>query len=99
VTLRDADADAVVARARPLLDALAAFEPGIRVRTLSLDLERARLLATLEPGAATPGAKPRVVRIDRGPAYELLLAACSELLPALCAAAGAALARREASAG
>lgn len=97
VTLRGADADAMFERARPLLTTLASFEPGIAVRSLSLDLERGRLLATLEPPTSTPGARPRVVRIDRGPALEMLLAVCGELLPALAGAAHAALARRPVS--
>jgi hypothetical protein len=58
------EADAVLALARPLLAWLEAREP-VRVRSLSLDVARRRLLVTLE---AEPGlvGRPRVVKIDPG---------------------------------
>jgi hypothetical protein len=56
------EADAMVALARPLLAWLEAREP-VRVRSLSLDVGRRRLLVTLE---AEPGGRPRVVKIDPG---------------------------------
>jgi hypothetical protein len=58
------EADAVLALARPLLAWLEAREP-VRVRALSLDVGRRRLLVTLEP---VPGVdrRPRVVKLDPG---------------------------------
>jgi len=58
------EADAVLALARPLLSWLEAREP-VRVRSLSLDVGRRRLLVTLEP---VPGVdrRPRVVKLDPG---------------------------------
>jgi hypothetical protein len=47
--LRDERAAAVLDAAGPVLDVLREVEPGVVVRSLSLDLERRRLLATLEP--------------------------------------------------
>lgn len=58
------EADAVLALARPLLAWLEAREP-VRVRSLSLDVGRRRLLVTLEP---VPGVdrRPRVVKVNPG---------------------------------
>jgi hypothetical protein len=76
--------------ASPLLAVLATFEPGIAVRSLAIDLERPRLTATLH-GVG----KPRVVRIEAGPALDRLLAATPALAAYLAeAAARALLARR-----
>ena len=60
VDLVGAEADAVLALAAPLTRWLQAREP-VRVRSLSLDVARRRLLVTLED---VP--KPRVVKIDPG---------------------------------
>jgi hypothetical protein len=67
VDLVGAEADDVFPLARPLLAWLEAREP-VRVRSLSLDLARRRLLVTLEAGAARDGGveRPRVVKIDPG---------------------------------
>lgn len=67
VDLLGADAEAVFAAARPLLAWLAAREPGVSVRSISVDLTRPRVIVTL--GAAP---KPRVLRVDGGAAVELL---------------------------
>jgi hypothetical protein len=58
IDLIGAEAREVLAQAKPLLAWLDAREP-VRVRSLSFDVARARLLVTV---AATP--RPRVVRID-----------------------------------
>jgi hypothetical protein len=62
-----AEADDVLALARPLLAWLEAREP-VRVRSLSLDVGRRRLLVTLAADAVGPAAeaRPRVVKIDPG---------------------------------
>ena len=59
------EADALLALARPLLAWLEAREP-VRVRSLSLDVGRRRLLVTVDPGVAVAGGRPRVVKIDPG---------------------------------
>jgi hypothetical protein len=70
VDLVGAEADAAIAEAAPLLAWLRAREPVV-VRTISLDVRRARLLATLDERP-----RPRVVRIDRA----VDAGACDELL-------------------
>ncbi|MDI1451080.1 hypothetical protein [Polyangium sp. 6x1] len=72
VDLRGERAAEALAAAAPLFEALASFEPGVVIRSLSFDFERERLLATLDP--TTPGAdpRPRVVRIDGPPLRSLL---------------------------
>ncbi len=64
-----AEADAILALARPLLSWLEAREP-VRVRSLSLDVGRRRLIVTVDPVGAVlpvaPRARPRVVKIDPG---------------------------------
>lgn len=72
VDLRGEAAARVFARAEPLFDAIRAFEPGIVIRTLSFDLDRPRLLATLEPTTPEADPRPRVVRLDQGPALSAL---------------------------
>jgi hypothetical protein len=58
------EADEALALARPLLAWLEAREP-VRVRSLSLDVGRRRLLVTLEVAPATEG-RPRVLKVDPG---------------------------------
>jgi hypothetical protein len=77
--------------ASPLLAGLAAFEPGIAVRSLAMDLEKPRLTATVHAEG-----KPRVVRLEAGPALTRLLAATPALLAYLTAAASRALTARDA---
>jgi hypothetical protein len=76
--------------AAPLLATLAEFEPGIAVRSLAVDLERPRLTATLHAEG-----RPRVVRIDAGPALTRLLDETPALAAYLAEAAGHALIVRE----
>ena len=76
--------------AAPLLTALATFEPGIAVRSLAVDLDRPRLTATLHAEG-----RPRVVRIDAGPALTRLLDETPALIAYLSEAAARALATRE----
>lgn len=89
VDLRGEPAAAAFHAAAPLLAALAEFEPGIAVRSLAIDLERPRLTATLH----TEG-RPRVVRIDEGPALQRLLKAAEPVIESLAAAAKQALEAR-----
>ena len=82
--------------AEPLFAWLRAREP-VRVRSLSLDVGRRRLLATLETDASQAPARPRVVRID--PAIDAgaiteLLARAAPLLRRLGEVAAVKLARR-----
>ena len=72
--------------AAPLLAALAAFEPGIAVRSLAVDLDRPRLTATLHAEG-----RPRVIRIDAGPALTRLLGETPALVAYLAEAAGRAV--------
>jgi len=78
--------------AAPLLATLATFEPGISVRSLAVDLERPRLTATLHAEG-----KPRVVRLDGGPALNRLLDETPDLVAYLTEAAARALVARDAA--
>lgn len=80
--------------AGPLLAALAEIEPGIAVRSLAVDLEKPRLTATLHAEG-----RPRVVRIDAGPALTRLLATTDALASYLTGAVERALLARGGSAG
>jgi hypothetical protein len=95
VDLTGAAADEAIAAAAPMLAALAAIEPGITVRSISVDLERMRLLATLTPPDSSVDARPRVVRIDESPALRGVLQAAEGLVDFLVTAAARALERRE----
>ena len=79
VDLLGAEADVVFALARPILAWLEAREP-VRVRTLSLDVGRRRLLVTVE-AEGPAGIGKRVVKIDPG-----VNAAASDELVGLAAA-------------
>ncbi len=57
------EADTVLALARPLLAWLEAREP-VRVRSLSFDVGRRRLLVTVEPVPGGADGRPRVVKVD-----------------------------------
>jgi hypothetical protein len=91
VDLRGDEARAVLDASAPLDAWLRAREPGVVLRTLSVDRRSLRVLVTLE---AVP--RPRVVRFDPPQAIELLEAAkrLEELLGAACARA---LERRQSS--
>lgn len=94
VTLRGDEAHEAFALALPLLEALARFEPGITVRAMSVDLERPRLLATLEPTTPDRDPRPRVVRADAGPLLSEILRDADPLLDYLGEKAALALRRR-----
>jgi hypothetical protein len=91
VDLRGEDARAVFELASPFRAWLEAREPGVTLRSLSVDLAAARVLITLEP--MTEEQRPRVVRIDP-PSSEELLAASQPLESALRAACVAKLRSR-----
>ena len=80
VDLRGAEARAIVALAGPFRAWLDAREPGVTLRSLSVDVAARRVLITLEP--MSPEQRPRVVRIDP-PHSEELLEAAKELEVAL----------------
>jgi hypothetical protein len=94
IDLRSADAKAIldspelVGSFRAWLEAR---EPGVVLRSLSVDLESRRVLVTLEPTELEQ--RPRVVRIDP-PHSEELIAAAEPLKVALVDACNKALRRR-----
>jgi hypothetical protein len=92
VDLRGEDADRAFAAAAPVATWLVAREPGITLRTLSIDLKTLRVLVTLvpEPGSS---ARPRVLRFDPPSANELVDAA-RDLLRVVGEACAPVLARR-----
>lgn len=83
-----------LALAAPLVRALEAFEPGVRVRSLSVDLEKGRLLASLEPSTPSADPRPRAARLAEPALVERVLAGAGPLLDRLGERAGEALARR-----
>jgi hypothetical protein len=106
VDLRGEEAARALSLGEALVSILAELEPGVRVRSLAVDLERPRVTATLDPldpGARAaparrpPGAaeRPRVVRLDEGAILDRLVDASRPLCAHLAGAAAAALARRE----
>lgn len=84
VDLRGDDARAVLAAAGPIRAWLEAREPGVVLRSVSVDKEKPRVLVTLE---ASPGERPRVVRVDGAHAGEIIAAAAEleRLLADACA--------------
>jgi hypothetical protein len=90
VDLRGEEARAILALAAPFRAWLEAREPGVVLRSLSVDTSSRRVLITLEPN---PGERPRVVRIDPPHGDELLREA-SALEAALGAACAVKLRRR-----
>ncbi|MDI3285770.1 hypothetical protein [Polyangium sp. 15x6] len=94
VDLRGERAAQALAAAGPLFEALASFEPGVVIRSLSFDFERERLLATLEPTTPDADPRPRVVRIDGGPALRSLLPCATALATSLSELAKPVLAER-----
>lgn len=90
VDLTGAEAQAAFALAGPLLAAV-----GAGVRTLSVDLERPRLLATCAAGVGAGAPRGvRVVRIDDAQVLGALLAQVAPLLTLLAQTAAAHLAAR-----
>jgi hypothetical protein len=90
VDLRGDEARAVFDLAGPIRAWLEAREPGVVLRSFSVDRSSRRVLITLEP---RPGERPRVVRVD-APHSEALLADASDLEAAIAAASAAKLRRR-----
>lgn len=105
VDVHGPDARAILDAAGPLLGALTEMEPGVVVRSLSVDRRRPRVLATLDP-APSPSSRaagdvtlraderPRVVRIDGGALLERMLVLAEPLVARLEHHAREALARR-----
>lgn len=91
VDLLGADATPVLALAAPFRSWLEAREPGVVLRSLSVDLSSRRVLITLQP--MTPDQRPRVVRVDP-PHSEEMLGAAGTLEAALGAACAEKLRRR-----
>lgn len=73
VDVRGEEARPLLALAAPFRAWLDAREPGVTLRSLSVDVTAQRVLITLEPMAADQ--RPRVVRIDPPQADELIAAA------------------------
>ncbi|HVK62861.1 MAG TPA: hypothetical protein VM694_00210 [Polyangium sp.] len=94
VDLRGERAAQALAAAGPFFEALASFEPDVVLRALSFDFEQERLLATLEPTTPYADPRPRVVRIDGGPALQILLPLAAALATTLAALAAPVLAER-----
>jgi hypothetical protein len=94
VDLRGEEAERAIAAGEPIASALCAMEPGIVIRSVSIDFERPRLLATLEPTTPEADPRPRVVRIDEGPALRAILEASRPLTHLLLEAAHRAIAAR-----
>lgn len=78
--------------AEPMLGWLRAREPGIALRSLSVDVPRGRVLVSFEDAHGTSG-KPMVLRVDAPESGELLDAA-TPLVEHLALQAAEALARR-----
>jgi len=72
VDLRGDQAREALARAAPIVLWLDAREPGVRVRSLSIDLRSVRVLVTIDDDGAP---RPRVVRVDPPASGEILSAA------------------------
>lgn len=71
VDLRGEEARAILGEAGPIRAWLEAREPGVVLRSVSVDRARPRILVTLE---AISGERPRVVRIDAPDADDILAA-------------------------
>ena len=95
--LRGEAADEAIGQAGPLLDAIRAFEPGVVIRSVSIDLEKQRLLATLDPTTPEADERPRVVKIEGGPAMRGLMPLAEVLAAALARLAKPVLAARRTS--
>lgn len=85
VDLRGDDAERAMASAKPIEAWLLAREPGVVLRSLSIDRAKMRVLVTLE--ATSPGERPRVIRFDPPHANELVDAAreAERVIAAACA--------------
>lgn len=92
VDLFGADALRAFELAEPMLAWLRAREPGIALRSLSVDVTRGRVLVSFEDAHGVSG-KPMVLRVDAPESGELLEAA-GPLMAFLVIHAAEALARR-----
>lgn len=90
VDLRGEEAAPILALAAPFEAWLHAREPGVVLRSLSVDLVTRRILITLAPA---PSERPRVVRIDP-PESDALIASSTPITTALGHAAREKLRRR-----
>ena len=72
VDLRGEDAERIIALAKPMIAWLEAREPGIVMRSLSVDHEKARVLVTLEPSPALDETRPRALRFDPPSSTEII---------------------------
>ncbi len=95
VDLFGAEATLAIRLAAPLLDALVAFEPGVVVRSIAVDLERPRVTATLDPTVPDASPRARVVRLDDGPMLRRLVALTDPVIAYLIQAAARCLAARD----
>ena len=68
VDLRGEDAERIIALAKPMIAWLEAREPGIIIRSLSVDHAKQRVLVTLEE----KGARPRALRFDPPSSTEII---------------------------
>lgn len=93
VDLRGDEAAAILERAGPFRVWLEAREPGVVLRSLSVDRASRRVLVTLEPTRSEE--RPRVVRVDP-PMSEELIASAGPLEAALSDACVEKLRRRKA---
>lgn len=109
VDVRGPDARAILDAAGSLLRALTDMEPGVVVRSLSVDRRRPRVLATLDPAPALSSRaagdvalrvdeRPRVVRVDGGALLDRMLALAEPLVSLLEHHAREAIARRPSTA-
>jgi hypothetical protein len=82
VDLRGGDAESAIAASAPIARWLEAREPGVRLRSLSVNLRTMRVLVTLETGD-----KPRVLRFDPPQSAELvaLAAGAARIIDEACA--------------
>ncbi len=98
VDLRGASAAEAFRVAGPLLAALAEIEPGIVVRSLSVDLGARgaprRILAALDPPGTEAAVGPRVLRLDEEPAMERVWRELPTLVAFLTMSTRSVLARR-----
>lgn len=88
------DARAALVLAAPLVTSVSAFEPGVSVRSISVDLEAPRLLASLEPTAPGADPRPRAVRLAEPALVDRVLDGAGALVRYLGERAGDALGRR-----
>jgi hypothetical protein len=95
VDLLGADAELAIAAAGPLLAALARVEPGVSVRSVAVDLDRRRVLATIDPLTPEADRRGRVVRIDGGHLLDAMIDATGPVIAAMAPLVRATLARRK----